>query len=514
MSADITAELLNASLEHARLALAARDHAAAVQSLSQAHLLAPENGSIRLDLAAAHLACDDAALALEHARAVPASSATWRAQLIQARACQRLQRCDEAAVHLQAALADTAMAAPLRQDTVRQFASLKLNAFGDAPGAAALLREAAALPGGDVLQADLAVTVAHLYQGGLTGATLAREFQMLAARLQPPVPPEPSRARAPGTRLRIGLVSAQFCASPVGFLTLGALRAMAPQAELVFFDRGGKADWAKDAFKALAHHWLECGPLNAVQLQRLFVEAQLDAVIDLSGWTDPVTMRALAGRPVTRQIKWVGGQSFTTGASCFDGFVTDARQVPPAAAHLYTEPLLRAHHGYVTYVAPPYAPELDAAAARLPKPGAKPQPGVLALVSNPTKLGPATAQLLRQLKPKRLVLVDQRWRHEGTREAARRRLGSLMDSAKFVTPANHADYLQALREMDATFVDTAPYSMGLTAIELRLLGKTILAGPRSPAAPMCERHCVAHLAARRLDHHEELGTQLLQWCRA
>ena len=55
--------------------------------------------------------------------------------------------------------------------------------------------------------------------------------------------------------------------------------------------------------------------------------------------------------------------------------------------------------------------------------------------------------------------------------------------------------------------------MGLSAIELRLLGKHIAAAPRSQAALMCERHCVAHLGASRFDHHAGLAAQLLQWCR-
>jgi hypothetical protein len=319
---------------------------------------------------------------------------------------------------------------------------------------------------------------------------------------------------SPRARLRIGVLSQQFCASPVGFLALGGLSALAGQADLLFFDRGAKNDWAHAAFKAVARHWLPCARLNAAQLHRLLVEADLDAVIDLSGWTDVAALTALAGRPVARQLKWVGGQSLSTGLRCFDGFITDARQAPMAAARLYTEPLLRAHHGYVTYSAPPYAPELARAAARPPEPKGRPQRGVFALVSNPAKISRAMAETLEKLQPRRLILVDQRWRHAGTREVARQRLGRLMDVAEFVTPASHHDYLQTLAALDATFVDTAPYSMGLTAIELRLLGKHIVAPARSPQALMSARHCIAHLGARRFDHHAELGGQLLQWCQS
>jgi len=207
----------------------------------------------------------------------------------------------------------------------------------------------------------------------------------------------------------------------------------------------------------------------------------------------------------------VGGQSLTTGVGAFDGFITDRRQTPINAERLYVEPLLLARHNYVTYTAPPYAPDLAAAAASPPEPTGTPAPGLLALVSNPAKISAATALAVQKLKPKKLLLIDQRWRHKATREAAQKRLGSLMDVAEFITPANHPEYLQALRDTDAAFVDTMPYAMGLTAIELRLLGKHIVTQRRDTGGLMCERHCNGHIGADRFDHHEKLASQMLQW---
>jgi hypothetical protein len=56
--------------------------------------------------------------------------------------------------------------------------------------------------------------------------------------------------------------------------------------------------------------------------------------------------------------------------------------------------------------------------------------------------------------------------------------------------------------------------MGLTAIELRLLGKPVLARSRGTCSTMSERHCVAHLAARRFDHYRLQADEILSWCRA
>jgi hypothetical protein len=505
--------VLQASLAQAGQAFACGDAAGAQRAYAQAHLLAPQDPEILLNWAAACLAGDEPAQALVHAQAAAQQTQGWRLQMVLATASKRLNHADAAAQHLQAALAEPDLPAGLRGSALRERADVQLNAFGDARGAAVTLQAAADLNPALVLEAELAGLVADLYEGHRRAPDLAARFAALAGRLQAPVSAPTGPRRTGRTRLRIGLLSQQFCASPVGFLTLGAITALARQADLLFFDRGAKADWAQTAFKASARQWVSCAGVNAAQLHRLLAEADLDAVIDLSGWTDPQALSALVGRPAPRQLKWVGGQSLSTGLRCFDGFVADTRQVPPAAAKLYTEPLLYARHGYVSYTAPPYAPELDAAAARPPKPTGRPAQGVFALVSNPAKISAATADALRRLRPRKLVLVDQRWRHEGTRRAAEQRLGGLLDVAEFITPANHPDYLQALRALDASFIDTAPYAMGLTAIELSLLGKHIVAAPRSPTALMCERHCVAHLDARRFDHHTELAAQLLAWCR-
>jgi hypothetical protein len=506
--------VLAAALSQGRQAREAGDLTAARAALEQARLLAPADAAIALDLAATCLAGGDAAQALAQAAAAARLQPGWRAGLLQAQAQVRLGAADAAVAQLEAALGDPALPPPVRGAALRELADLRLNAFGDARASALALADAAAATEPALaLQAALAALVADLYEGARRGPDIAAGFAALSTRLQLPQPQPPRPAPAAGARPRIGLVSAQFCASPVGFLTLGSLQVLARDADLIFFDRGAKADWARDAFRSLAHRWVPCRALDAATLHRLMCAAGLDALLDLGGWTDPVALAAVAARPARRQLKWVGGQSLTTGLRCFDGFIADARQVPPAAGALYTEPVLRARHGYVTYLPPPYAAALARAAAQPPAPRGKPAPGVVALVSNPAKLSAATARVLEKLKPRRLVLVDQRWRHEGTRHAARQRLGSLMDVAEFVAPTNHPQYLQALHELDATFVDSAPYAMGLTAIELRLLGKHLHCEPRSPTALMCERHAVAHLGARRFDHHAELAGQLLQWSR-
>lgn len=508
----MSAEALQGLLAQARQAMSLGDTASSQRAYAQAHQLAPESDPVLMDLSAACLLNGEVDASLRLARHAISRSGGWRAQLLAAHATQRLQQLDECARHLQLALSDAEMPLATRTSALQQRAQLQLNGFGDASAAALSTRLAAELDPELDLAAELAACVAALYIGEQPRTEIMARFSALGRRLTPPVPASPRHRQARSARLRIGLVSPQFCASPVGFLTIGALTCLARDADLVYFDRGGRADWAQALFRQTASHWHDCAGMGALQLCTAMVDAQLDALIDLGGWTDPVALQALLARPAPRQLKWVGGQAASTGLSCFDGFITDARQVPSAAAGLYTEPLLNARIGYVSYTAPPYASGLAAAAAHPPPPSPPSRKGMVAVAANPAKISALTAERIRALRPRRLVLIDHRWRHEGTRQAASRRLGSLMDVAEFQAPTDHPGYLQALQGLDATFVDTEPYAMGLAAIELRLMGKHIHAMRRPRSALMCERHAVSHLAARRFDHHAGLARQLLQWC--
>jgi tetratricopeptide (TPR) repeat protein len=515
---------LATALAQARQAMQAGDVSAALHAYHQASLLAPQSVHVRLDLAVAFLAAKDPEEALGQAEmaAFHAESendaGSWRISLVRGMAHRQLGRVDQAFADFHMALAAPALPDDSRQSLLQQCADIQLNAFGNARAAACLKRESAInKKPGLLLQAELAEIVADLYEGGRGAQEITDAFVSLGARFKRQINGQvlaETPRKGQRIRPRIGLISQQFCASPVGFLTLGVFRELSRHADLVFFDRGSKPDWAHAAYQSMARHWLPCAGFSAAQLLRLLAAADLDALIDLSGWTDAEALCAVATKPIRRQLKWVGGQAATTGLQCFDGMITDARQVPDAARALYTEPLLRAKHGYVTYQAPPYRPALAQAAACPPDPRGRPARGVYALVSHPAKISTDTVQRIQALKPKRLLLIDHRWRHQGTKLGAGARLGTLLDVAEFVTPSDHPAYLDALADLDAAFIDTSPYAMGLTAIELRLLGKHILTINRSPVALMCQRHAIAHLGARRFDHHGELASDLLQWCRA
>lgn len=305
------------------------------------------------------------------------------------------------------------------------------------------------------------------------------------------------KAKAPARmftkRRRVGLISPLFTASPVYFLTISTLRAMAQQADLVFYDRNEKkGDWATQQFKAIAALWRPCHQHAPLQLAELMVQDQLDAVIDLGGWMDWGGLKALAYRPAPRQIKWVGGQSTSTGMSCFDGFVCDEWHVPDNLAHLYSEPLIRVPGGYADYTPPVYMPA--------PVPMSK-RSGGYGVISNPNKLSRAFfAHLAMNVLPKvmqgnaSLLFIERRFQREPLRERVLQELAShgfaqaraahAKGYIKFLAPCNHPEFLHCLSHLTA-LIDTFPYSSGLTAAEADALEVPIAV--RSGEL-FCERH--------------------------
>jgi predicted O-linked N-acetylglucosamine transferase (SPINDLY family) len=513
---------IQALLAQARSARELGDMVSARKLYRSGWALNPHDASLALDVAAAELGLADAsqAQAVLHAIERPSDRALrWRFDMINALSHKRLQQPDAAWSAFQAALAAPELPPTVAQQAKREAADLLLNVLGDPQSAARLYDRTDPSEAGQFTR-----LVAALYSGDMPSDDLVNAFRAHAAAFiaSPASPSEPTteagkarrltRPKSGSRRLRIGWISGQWCASPVGFLTLGSIEALVGQAELVIFDRGSKLDWANSRFRQAASEWHACAGMTPDALADLARKADVDALVDLGGWMDPDALRALSMRPVARQFKWVGGQSLTTGLTCFGGFWADARQIPVTSDTFYNEPIQRFRHGYVTYTSAPYR-DFSVQSGDLPLPKAAAQ-GSYAIVSNPAKIGAAMRDWLDLLQPRRLHLVDWRWRFAHARHAVQARLGRWGDGVEFVAPSNHPEYLHALDGLDATFLDTAPYSMGLTAIELRLLGKPILLPKRPRVATMRELHCAGHLRAARFDHHRDQAEQILRWCTA
>jgi predicted O-linked N-acetylglucosamine transferase (SPINDLY family) len=462
----------------------------AAQRYANAQKVQPKNPVVAHNLALCHLASgknEDAIL--QSSRALSLDAALWQSGLVLAKALIRTKE-KEKALQLLQVLHERH---PDNPELRLELATITLHQLGDPVTARKLVKPLLTQPV-YAREAKLTTLITELYDRdrGLTAEAVNQGFMDFSARyLQ--LPSGNSTEAAPRKRgpkckgrPRVGLLSPQFFSSPVYFFAYGALKQLASSVDLVFFHRGSKSDWATEAFRNMACEWMDVSLLGAEQLAARIKGHQLDSLIDLGGWMDPVALLALSGKPARKMYKWVGGQSLTTGLKSFDGFFTDRYQSPRGSEHLFSEPLIRLKSGYVTYTPPSYMPA--------PHAGQNDEL-TLGVIANPAKVSRGFMAGLaryhakwqsRGNRPIRFKFIDYRYQQAAVQERVRQALPQL--AIEFVIPAQHADYLAAVSRLDAT-IDTWPYSGGLTTIESFALG--VPAYTRLGEL-FCERHTTSH----------------------
>ncbi len=461
----------------------------------------PDEPIIEHNIGLCYLALGNSQMAENHSRrAMNLKPDQWQSALIQAKALtangKKLQ-----ALELLEQLATQYPASP---EIVIELAKLLMQHGGDASRACSMV--APFLNTAHHKDAEAVLLVSQLYDRDeeVDAISLSDAFcrfsdaylQLPSDDLLNPTRPSEDQLQRKGGRLKVGLLSPQFSVSPVYFFTYGALRILANHVDFVFFDRGTKHDWATKLFQGIAQEWIDVHLCSAQNLSNTLRTHNLDVLIDLGGWMDPVGLQALSVKPAKKMFKWVGGQSVTTGLRTFDGYLTDDYQTPKGSDHLYSEPLIRLQSGYVTYTPPPYLPK------RTIKNDAYFAIGVIA---NPAKVSRKFLNELNKLIPEwqsaqlfegkklRLRFIDLRYEQGKIRERIQAALPDV--TIDFVQPSNHLSYLKAVSQVDVT-LDTWPYSGGLTTIEALAMGVPSLT--RSGKL-FCERHTEAHCFYAGLD---------------
>jgi hypothetical protein len=478
-----------------------------------------------LVLARCHLAIGSSQTALHLVQCVilaqpaAASLAQWLyAHLLVGRA-QRTLGSTDAAI---AALTTAYQRSQTNPQINQLLAECLIDRYGDWSAARQLLVQPGAAPSQLRGHAWFAIQ-SQIYNGlgkpeTLTQKIVAYSQQYLSTPATVQTTPAASHPAKPPklTRKRLGLASHMFCASPVYFLCIGALRHLAQEVDLVFFHSGKVQDWATAEFHSLATEWHEASDLGATALASLMRRNQLDVLFDMAGWLDQTVLQAIAQRPARQLYKWVGGQSATTGLSCFDGYITDCHQSPMQTASLYSEPLVFMPSGYVTYTPPPYLPAGPSVASD--QAGSQ-HAATAGIVAHPKKLSAAFMHYLRgQIRahalgggdPVNLCFIGWRYADALLQQRINQTLGldaSASDgpvSIHYRSGNSHAQQLELVAALDWV-VDTFPYSAGVTALEALALGVPI----RTHAGQhFSQRHAYSHARFAGQQHDDILLSQL------
>jgi len=353
-------------------------------------------------------------------------------------------------------------------------ADLALNRFGRPLEASQLVAPLLSSPQ-YAMDAQLTALMSRLYDRDSldTAEILTQDIKKFAQNyLQLPgqfLTPLPRKKKL--KRQRLALLSDSFCVSPVYFLTIDRWQKLVQDHDLIIFNRGHRKDWASDIFRGLASEWIDVQHRLPESLAQEIANADIDILYDLGGWMDAIALRALSLKPARKQYKWVGGQSVTTGLSCFDGWIGDEMQSPSSLQDFYTEPLMQIPEGYAQYTPPPYLPKPEKFKNQNP-----------CIFSNPAKISNAFLQHLKTI-PGKKVFIHYLFKYEKTRTRIIEALGE--ENLEFITPKNHEEALIALNAHER-IIDTFPYSSGLTAYEAIAMGSKVEVV--KVGTLFCERH--------------------------
>lgn len=164
-----------------------------------------------------------------------------------------------------------------------------------------------------------------------------------------------ARNRDPERKLRVGYVSADFCAHPVGFLLRDVLRRHdRTRFELHCFSTGVKKDQTTAEITAAVDSWADVVFESLEELSSRMREADIDVLVDLSGHTGNHRLPTFALHPAPVQASWIGYFN-TTGMSSMDYFISDPYTSPRGSGQLFSERVLHMPHSRFCFSKPTYA---------------------------------------------------------------------------------------------------------------------------------------------------------------
>jgi protein O-GlcNAc transferase len=279
----------------------------------------------------------------------------------------------------------------------------------------------------------------------------------------------------PGRKLRIGYLGAYFGSRNWMKMYMGVINAhdrdrceihlladgATPSAECGYIDHADDRIWEIDGVpnETLARH---------------IVEAGLDVLVDLNGYTSQRRLPVFLYRPARLQICW-NGMYGTTGIPDIDWLVGDAAVIPPEEERFCCEPVTRVSGTYlpfsVFYPVPDIVPPPCLAGGGVTfgclASAYKLTGQTLAAYARILHAAPASRLLLRNRTldlASNLTLLLDRFA----------RLGIGADRLTLEGGAEHFDFLRSYDRIDVA-LDTFPYNGGTTTAEALWQGVPVLA---------------------------------------
>jgi len=283
-------------------------------------------------------------------------------------------------------------------------------------------------------------------------------------------PRESAPVRQAGTRLKVGLVSADLRNHPVGHFLEGVLRAV-DQQEFALFAYANQQifDPLSERIAPCFEAWVPVAGMSDEQLADRIREDGIDLLIDLSGHSCGNRLLTFARRPAPVQATWLGYAN-TTGLEGIDFILADPVTILPDEEHLYTEKVWRLPETYVCFT----PPDPDIPLTGLP--AMRNRHVTFGSFGNPAKLNDAViscwSDILRLVPGSVLLLKYRNFGHESECRLFRERFrASGIDPARlrFAGESPRGEYLAAYGEVDLC-LDPFPFPGLTTTCEALWMG--------------------------------------------
>jgi len=181
----------------------------------------------------------------------------------------------------------------------------------------------------------------NLYRAQDPDFVLAEHLRWASLHADTVSPLEAPPAPAPGDRITVGYVSADFNRHAVGYFVEPILRQHdRGRFRIVLYSNASREDGSTARFVELADQWRNIAPLTDAEAAALMRRDGVDVLVDLSGHTAGNRLLAFARRPAPVQMTYLGYPS-GTGMAAMDYRITDpVADVRGGAQRRYRERLL------------------------------------------------------------------------------------------------------------------------------------------------------------------------------
>jgi predicted O-linked N-acetylglucosamine transferase (SPINDLY family) len=318
------------------------------------------------------------------------------------------------------------------------------------------------------------------YMDCRSDAAVLDDARAFGARAAEKAHPYAAWPRGERTALRVGVVSGDLRAHPVGYFAQSVLLALADHIELFVYANTRTIDAVSHSIAARCQAWRGIDALSDEEAAALIHADSIDILIDLAGHTANNRLPLFAWRAAPVQVSWLG-YCASTGMAEIDHVLVDPWIAPPGTEAQYVENLWRLPETFLCFT----PPALDLAVGPLP---ALAHGGItFGCFNSLAKLNADVialwARVLHAVPGSRLFLKAPQLdaaAHRADIAAQFAAHGVDAERLRFDGATPRADYLVAFNQVDIA-LDPFPYQGGTTSVEGLWMGVPVLslAGKRA-----------------------------------